>query len=99
VTELVSMLVPLLTQPSWLHVLGLLLGVPAIIFIVISILTKSKQFIQAARGQQPPDPSEPIWIGEVPPEPGTGGSGGAKPELVTGRRAAADEVGGASVRW
>jgi hypothetical protein len=93
------MLVPLLTQPSWLHVLGLLLGVPAIIFIVISILTKSKQFIQAAHGQQPADPSEPIWIGEIPLEPGERGSGEPKSELVTGRRAAADEVGGASVRW
>lgn len=105
VTELVSMLVPLdafaTTQPSWLDVLGLLIGVPLIVFVVISVLTKSKQLIQAARGGSTPDPGEPIWIGATPSDNGEWDAGERAP--VTGRRAAGEaageDVGGASVRW
>lgn len=99
VTELVSMLVPLdgfaTTQPPWLDILGLLIGVPAIITILIAVLTKSKTLIRAARGEHVPDPAEPIWIGAAPPEPGMVTSGEPTPVRVQ----AADEVGGASVRW
>lgn len=99
VTELVSMLVPLdgfaTTQPPWLDILGLLIGVPAIIFILIAVLTKSKGLIRAARGEHAADPQEPIWIGAAPLESGTVTSTEPAPVPVP----AADEVGGASVRW
>lgn len=102
VTELVSMLVPLdafaTAQPSWIHVLGLLIGVPAIIFVVISVLTKSKELIRAAHGESTPDPAEPIWIGAMPAGTGEGQTSGEMTP-VAGRRAAGDDVGGASVRW
>lgn len=109
VTELVCMLVPLdaapdpaswaTTQPTWLDVLGLLIGVPAVVFIVIAVLTKSKQLIRAARGVRSADPSEPIWIGAAPPEAGMLTSGETAPVPAAGQQASAEDVGGASARW
>lgn len=87
------------SQPSWLEILGLLIGIPAIVIVLIILLTKSKQLIRAGRGERTVDPSEPIWIGAAPPEAGMVTSGETAPVPVAGRRAAADDVGGASARW
>lgn len=112
-TELVSMLVPLegtlpgwpaAEQPSPLEMLGLLIGVPGLIFVVITILGKANQLIRAGRGDTDVAVDEPIWLGAAPADRAAVTAGDSAPVPGEGRRALtpavdADEVGGASVRW
>ncbi len=108
-TELVSMLVPLQgTLPGWpqaqdptaLEVLGLLIGVPGLIFVIVAILGNRRALVRAGRGEPEETTDEPLWLGSAPAD---------RAELTAdaaagGRRAfvsASDNasVGGASARW
>lgn len=105
--ELVSMLVPLQgTLPGWplapepsvLQVLGLLVGVPAIVFVIVAVIGKGKEFVRAARGEGDEAIDEPLWLGSAPADRSAITSG----HQAEGRRAAVElssEVGGASARW
>jgi hypothetical protein len=113
VTELVSMLVPLqgtlpgwpvAEQPSALQVLGLLVGLPALVFVIIAILGKSKGLIRAGRGDSAPELNEPVWLGAAPSGRSELTADGTVSVPGEGRRAIASAeqgqtVGGASVRW
>lgn len=93
-----SMLVPLETLPGWpeaptptaLESLGLLIGIPAVVFAVIALLVNAPKLARAAKGT-PVTVTEPLWLG-----------GGSRKnlELTAGAESATDlEVGGASARW
>jgi hypothetical protein len=94
---------PAAPDPAPLHVLGLLIGVPAAIFIIFSLIAKGPELIRAGRGQGDPAANEPLWIGAAPADRSavTAGDDEAPSE---GRRAVtssgeATQPGGASVRW
>lgn len=94
---------PTVQAPSAVQVLGLLIGVPAVIIIIISLLAKGKELIRAGRGEDRPALGEPLWLG-VAPADRSAVTSGAEPVPVEGRRAVtstepATRVGGASVRW
>jgi hypothetical protein len=110
------MLVPLQgTLPGWpdapdpapLHVLGLLIGVPAAIFVIISLIGKGRELIRAGRGEPDVAANEPLWLGAAPADRTavtSGGEGERAAQPAEGRRAvtSSDETmqpGGASVRW
>lgn len=79
VTELSSMLVPLQTLPGWpkvddpsaLQVLGLLVGLPLVAFVVICVMAKIGNTVQASRGTANTD-TDPVWVGG-PTRPEIGG--------------------------
>lgn len=98
---------PTVQTPSAVQVLGLLIGVPAVIFIIISLIAKSKELIRAGRGEDRPAVGEPLWLGAAPADRSAITSG-EEPASVEGRRAVtssattsepATKLGGASVRW
>jgi hypothetical protein len=106
------MLVPLQgTLPGWpdapdpapLHILGLLIGVPAAIFVIISLIGKGPELIRAGRGEADVAANEPLWLGAAPADRAAVTTG-AEEQPSEGRRAvmSSDETmqpGGASVRW
>lgn len=109
--ELVSMLVPLEgTLPGWpdapeptaMQVLGLLVGIPAVVFVIIALIGKSRSLISAGRGESDDSMDQPLWLGTAPAD--RAAITGA-PAAGEGRRAAVEaaepaiEVGGASARW
>lgn len=112
-TELVSMLVPLQgTLPGWpvaeeptrLQELGLLIGVPALISVIIAVLAKSKQLIRAAQGGEEQEMDAPIWLGAAPDGRSELTAAGTISVPGQGRRAIAaseeeQQVGGTSARW
>lgn len=106
--DLVSMLVPSHTLPGWppapqpslLAVLGLLVGLPAAVFVIVYVLGKAGSLISAAKPQSGAQ-GEPLWLN-------AGRAGNTKaisaraalPELEPAMGAVdEDAVGGASVRW
>ncbi len=106
VIELSSMLVPLDTLAGWppaptpttLQTLGLLVGFPLLVFIVVFAIAKIGNTAKANRGEAPP-PAESLWVNGRP----GGGEIEAAPELhgVGPEDQAGDEqqVGGAGARW
>jgi hypothetical protein len=93
---------------STLHALLLFVGVPAALFIVITLLVMAPSIVRGPRyrpGQQ--WFAEPEWfgaptgqvsanggpVGEIAARPGT------TPQTLTGPEGAAEGVGGASARW
>ncbi|QDP95872.1 hypothetical protein FOE78_08140 [Microlunatus elymi] len=110
-TELVSMLVPLqgtlpfwptVQEPTAVEVLGLLIGLPALTFVIIAVLGKSKELLRAGRGEADTHLDEPLWLGVAPADRSAITAGDQVPATVPaeGRRAIAPaEVGGTSARW
>jgi hypothetical protein len=103
VNELLSMLVPLETLAGWpaapepplLQVLGLLVGIPALVIIIAFAVAKIGTTVQASRGDASPA-AESVWVGGRE----SGGEIEAAPELH-GVGAEDDEKspGGAGARW
>lgn len=100
------MLVPLETLPGWppapnpsaLESLGLLIGVPALVFLIIAAITHL-QFAALARRRRP-EATDPVWVGS-PPDGVKGSDSRAAIETGTmGQpRKQPGETGGASARW
>lgn len=113
----VSMLVPLdvtlfgwptVPETSPLQELGLLVGIPLVVIVVVFAIAKGNQVMRAAKHGPGPQPSDPVWMGGR----ATSVMGGAEIELADvadeQRRqieafpspAGADAAaGGASARW
>ncbi|SDT16077.1 hypothetical protein SAMN04489812_4379 [Microlunatus soli] len=85
-----------------MQVLGLLVGIPAVVFVIIALIGKSRSLISAGRGESDDSMDQPLWLGAAPADRDALTAGQAPAE---GRRAAAEpaeptvEVGGASARW
>ncbi len=74
--------------PSWLHILGLLLGVPLLISAVIALLVHIPSLRRSHQGATRP-PGEPLWLGSGPPQT----------KAIVSEAAVTKETGGASVHW
>jgi hypothetical protein len=102
-SELLSMVVPLDTLAGWppapvptvLQTLGLLVGIPLLVAIVVFGIAKIGTTVQAGRGEAPPV-ADSVWVGGRQ----AGGEIEAAPELH-GLGAEDDETtpGGAGARW
>jgi hypothetical protein len=100
------MVVPLDTLAGWpaaepptvLQSLGLLVGVPALVFVVVFAIAKIGNSIHASRGTGLP-PVEALWVGgkEGPVDIEQGHQ--ESRELESGQPEAADQTGGAGARW
>ena len=106
-----SMLVPLETLPGWpaapnppaLHSLAVLIGIPAVAFIVIAIFGKISAANSKASGGLV-STTDTVWLGASPKSLGTDGD--EKPAIEAAEatssgstRAGSKEIGGASARW
>lgn len=97
VSKLLSMLVPLDTlagwppapDPSWLQVLGLLIGLPLLVIVVVIALAKI--FNAAGKGDAHQEVTEPVWVGGRPEQKTE------SPAAIEGGQAS--ESGGAGARW
>jgi hypothetical protein len=99
---------PLVTDPSPLQVLALLVGFPAVAFVVIALLGKASSLARQGRGESA-EINEPAWLGAAPEsrELTAGGtvtaasSGGSSAlEVGAGHSGTGNiETGGASARW
>ena len=98
VSKLLSMLVPLDTlagwpqapDPSWLQVLGLLIGLPLLVMVVVIAL--AKVFNAAGKGDAHQEVTEPVWVGGRPEQKTEA------PAAIEGGEAPS-ESGGAGARW
>ncbi|NYE70142.1 hypothetical protein [Microlunatus parietis] len=101
-SELLSMVVPLETLSGWpevanptaLQTLGLLIGIPGLVFVAIFALGKAPSLIRANQ-RQSLAVTEPVWLGRGA-ELGQLEQGAAAGELPA---APVAETGGASARW
>jgi hypothetical protein len=104
VNELLSMLVPLETlsgwpqvpEPSILQVLGLLVGIPLLVFIVVIAISKIGTAAHARRGD-PIQASDPLWVGGSQ-ETGVLEAPSANPGTEAGDEVAAGEAEPAPAR-
>jgi hypothetical protein len=95
---------PQANEPTALEVLGLLIGLPAVAFIIIAILGKSPDLVRAGRGQSANTTDEPLWLGAAPADRAALTAGDTAPVPAGGRRGITGSsdsaaVGGASARW
>lgn len=96
---------PVAEPPSALEALGLLIGLPLGILLVIGLLGKAGQLIRAGRGETTEEPGDPIWLGARPVDRTDPDAGDAAVASQQGRRAVTSSqseeqsVGGVSVRW
>lgn len=90
---------PTTPQPSAMHLLGLLIGIPLVIFLILSLITKGPDLIRAGRGEEETPAGAPLWLGAAPADRAvvTTGAEAARAEAVVTDSVAM--VGGASVRW
>lgn len=89
---------PVATEPTAMQVLGLLVGVPAVIFVIITLLVKSKSLISAGRGESDSSMEQPLWLGAAPADRAAVESAAVE-SGAPGDAVATVEVGGASARW
>lgn len=100
------MLVPLETLPGWpqaaspsvLEVLGLLVGLPLVVVVIVGAIAKVDKMIKVSRGE-PLQVTEPVWVGGLDrPEI----EGPLHDEVVEDAKQVSGpgtDVGGASARW
>lgn len=112
--ELLSMVVPLDTLAGWpeatsptaLQMLGLLVGLPVLVFVIVVGWAKVSNLIQAKRGEDVAG-TDPVWLGgpnqPAPADIGeqtaaidAGPADGGGSHAVEGDGA---DAGGASARW
>jgi hypothetical protein len=100
------MVVPLETLAGWppappptvLQTLGLLIGIPLLVFLVVIAISKIVTNIHASRGTGLP-PIETMWVGgkhgpvDIEPTPDEARA------LESGPPQTADQTGGAGARW
>ena len=78
--------------------LGLLIGIPLLVFLVVFAIAKIGTNIHASRGTGLP-PVETMWVGgkqgpvDIEPTPTRRG------QLESGQAETADQTGGAGARW
>ena len=92
------MLVPLDTlagwppapNPSWLQILGLLVGLPLVVIVLVIALAKIVNVVR--KGDAHEEVTEPVWVGGRPEQKTE-----ARAE-IEGRQAPS-ESGGAGARW
>ncbi|HZA32780.1 MAG TPA: hypothetical protein VE462_14825 [Propionibacteriaceae bacterium] len=98
-SKLLSMLVPLDTlegwpaapDPSWLQILGLLVGLPLVVIVVVIGIAK---VLNAARkGDAHEEVTEPVWVGGRPEQKTESTA------AIEGGGQAPSESGGAGARW
>ncbi len=91
---------PEVANPTALQTLGLLVGFPALAFLVIFALGKAPALVGANKRQSLAI-TEPVWLGRGGTDAGTLEAGSAVAELPAGPTGTAvpAEVGGASARW
>lgn len=105
--KLSSMLVPLETLPGWpqvtdptlLEELGLLIGLPLVVFIAVCAIAKIGNLRKAAhRGED--EAVDPVWVGG-PTRPDIEGPAHDQAQLEADEVAdkPGTEVGGAGARW
>lgn len=100
--QLLSMLVPLDTLSGWpaaqeptiLQTLGLLVGFPALISLIVVGIAKIGTTVQASRGDAPPA-ADSVWVGGRQ----GGGEIEAAPELHGVGADDEQAPGGAGARW
>jgi hypothetical protein len=111
------MVVPLETLPGWpnvqepsiLHVLGLLVGAPLLIILVVAVITRVHHAVKGNVGT-PSVMNQPVWVegrriesaSQAPKSQSSQESMAAGHEAVGARRAREDEAddkGGAGARW
>jgi hypothetical protein len=99
---------PVANEPSALEVLGLLIGIPGLVFVLIAVLGKGSQLIRAGRGESAVAVDEPLWLGAAPADRSALTSDGTASVPGEGRRAlttaegseqGSEQLGGASARW
>lgn len=101
------MLVPLETLPGWppapnppaLLSLAILIGIPAVAFILIAIFGKISASASKASGGLVSS-TDTVWLGASPKSLGTDGD--EKPAIEAAKASTstgAGEIGGASARW
>ena len=102
-TELLSMLVPLDTLAGWpavqeptaLQSLGLLIGLPALVMVIVFLIAKLGTSAQAKRGDTPAA-ADSVWVGGRE----AGGEIEAAPEMHgVGAEDDDKSPGGAGARW
>jgi hypothetical protein len=90
-------------EPTGLEVLGLLIGLPALVFVIVAVLAKGRELIRAGRGEPIGSADEPLWLGSAPADRAALTQGDSAPAAAEGRQAIAGApdatVGGASARW
>ncbi len=116
--QLSSMLVPLETLSGWpaaanpspLQVLGLLVGLPLVVIVIVAVITKVNRLMRVSRGE-PLQVTDPMWVGgldrpeiEGPRHDETVDNAREIAQADSGDQAAtADrpgtDVGGAGARW
>ena len=110
------MLVPLETLPGWpnvqepsiLEVLGLLVGAPLLVILLVAVITRVHHAVKGNVGT-PAVMNQPVWVGgrriesasEAPKSESSRESMEAGHQAVTARRAREpeDDKGGAGARW
>ena len=100
------MVVPLDTLAGWppaqsptvLQSLGLLVGVPVLVFVVVIAIAKIGTSIHASRGTGLP-PVETMWVGGKEGPVDIEQNPHETRELESGQPEAADQTGGAGARW
>lgn len=104
------MLVPLETLPGWpvaadpspLQVLGLLVGLPLVVVVIIAVITKVNQMMRVSRGE-PTQVTDPMWVGGLD-RPEIEGPRHAEvvddaKQITASSDTPGTDVGGASARW
>ena len=90
---------PAAQAPTMLQTLGLLVGIPLLVFISSFGIAKIGTTVQAGRGEAAP-PAESLWVngrpagGEIEAAPELHGVGADGPVPAT-----TQQVGGAGARW
>jgi hypothetical protein len=115
-SAITSMLVPLETLAGWppapnpnpLEVLGLLIGLPLVVVVIISVLIKRRSLSAAGRGSHD-SYTDPTWVGakagveEILGDDNAAGQaaiqGGPAVDKEAEQAKAAGDRGGASARW
>ena len=111
--QLLSMLVPLETLPGWpevrspsfLEVLGLLVGAPLLVILLVAVLTRVHHAVKGNMGT-PAVANQPIWVNGERIEPSIQDQG-SRDSIEAGRQVVTDKAerdddastGGAGARW
>jgi hypothetical protein len=97
---------PTAQEPTAVELLGLLVGVPLVVFIILALLVKRKDLIRAGRGESAENVDQPLWFGSAPADQAAlaGSPDSSSATAIEGRRGrgvveSVSQVGGASARW
>lgn len=87
---------PVAQEPTVLQSLGLLVGAPLLVTVIVYAIAKIGTTLQAKRGDAPPVAGDSVWVGGRQ----AGGEVEAAPELHgVGAEDTENSPGGAGARW